>query len=74
MVSSMTDADHCAQNAIAERVNGVLKDEFFLDAQFHDFHQAWFAIRSAVDLYNTERFHMSLGYSTPQQVHFLAAA
>lgn len=31
ILSSMTDADHCYQDALAERVNGILKDEFDLD-------------------------------------------
>ena len=34
MIPSMTDENHCYQNAIAERVNGILKDEFNLDAVF----------------------------------------
>ncbi len=34
MEISMTEENHCYENAIAERVNGILKDEFLLDAKF----------------------------------------
>jgi putative transposase len=30
----MTEENHCYENAIAERVNGILKDEFYLDQTF----------------------------------------
>jgi len=69
MLSSMTDADHCAQNAVAERVNGILKGEFFIDTNFANIQQARMAIKHAVKIYNYERPHMSLGYSTPFQVY-----
>ncbi len=70
MISSMTDDNHCAQNAIAERINGILKGEFFIDAEFIDFGQAKAAIRNAIEIYNHKRPHMSLGYSTPYDVYF----
>lgn len=69
MVPSMTDENHCYQNAVAERVNGILKMEFFIDATFRDFHQAMFAISDAIRVYNTRRTHWSLGLKTPQQVY-----
>jgi hypothetical protein len=31
---SMTEENHCYENALAERVNGILKDEFYLDQTF----------------------------------------
>jgi len=59
MVSSMTDADHCYQNAIAERVNGILRDEFNLDAEFLTFEQMRAAVVHAIMVYNTKRTHWS---------------
>lgn len=69
MESSMTDADHCYQNAIAERINGILKDEFNLDAEFLDMNQLRTAVEQAVEVYNTIRTHWSLGLRTPQQMY-----
>jgi len=34
---SMTEDNHCYENSKAERVNGILKDEFYLDSTFNDF-------------------------------------
>ena len=70
VVSSMTDADHCAQNAMAERVNGILKDEFYLDLRFRSFKQAHKAVTNAICIYNSYRPHLSLGMKTPNQIHF----
>jgi transposase InsO family protein len=70
LVSSMTDADHSAQNAMAERMNGILKDEFFLDICFNSFEQARVAIANAIQIYNTYRPHQSLNWNTPDSVHF----
>lgn len=70
---SMTEIDHCAENAQAERVNGILKQEYFLNYEFQTVDQAIKAIDEAVCLYNTRRPHRSLGLRTPEQVHSLAA-
>ncbi|MDR2362708.1 MAG: integrase core domain-containing protein [Prevotellaceae bacterium] len=37
---SMTEENHCYENALAERMNGILKDEYSLDATFADYGQA----------------------------------
>ena len=73
MVSSMTDADHCYQNAIAERVNGILKDEFNLDAEFLTFNQMGAAVAHAIMVYNTKRTHWSLDLLTPAEMFVQAA-
>ena len=73
IMPSMTDESHCYQNAIAERVNGILKLEFYLDSTFKNFDQAAFAIAEAVRLYNTRRTHWSLGLRTPEQMYREAA-
>ncbi len=57
---------------MAERVNGILKEEFFLDGLFVDEAQARAALREAVWLYNERRPHLSLDYRTPSQVHAMA--
>jgi putative transposase len=69
MESSMTDADHCYQNAIAERINGILKDEFDLDAEFADINHVRTSVQQAVEVYNTMRTHWSLGLRTPQEMY-----
>lgn len=68
MLPSMTDAAHCYQNAVAERVNGILKDEFDLDAVFPTFTAAHEAVAHAVTIYTTVRPHWSLDLQTPQAV------
>lgn len=73
MLSSMTDESHCYQNAIAERVNGILKMEFNLDAVFESFEQVRRATAKAILVYNTKRTHWSLGLKTPEQVFREAA-
>lgn len=66
---SMTEENHCYENAIAERVNGILKDEFYLDQNFFDVKHAQRAAKSAIKLYNELRLHLSLNYKTPEMVY-----
>ena len=66
---SMTEKDHCAENALAERMNGILKSEYSLDAEFHTKEQARATVHEAVHLYNTRRPHLALKYRFPQEVH-----
>jgi putative transposase len=73
MLSSMTDDNHCYQNAVAERVNGILKDEFYLDSVFCDKRVMQRAIRQAIFVYNNIRLHRSLGLNTPDSVYKSAA-
>jgi putative transposase len=65
----MTEENHCYENAIAERVNGILKDEFYLDQTFFDVAHAQRATKSAIKLYNEVRLHLSLNYKTPENVY-----
>ena len=71
---SMTEENHCYENSTAERVNGILKDEFYLDNTFHNFDQAYQAVRSGVNIYNEKRPHWALKLLTPEQVHSGKAA
>ena len=59
------------QNAIAERVNGILKAEFGLNKSFESIEKAKETVNSAVELYNNKRPHSSLNYLTPNQAHQL---
>ena len=68
MRCSMTDGYDCYQNALAERVNGILKDEFLFVLP-DDGAQARLLVDQAVYLYNEERPHLTLNYLTPNQVH-----
>ena len=70
---SMTEELHCYENAMAERVNGILKQEYGIGCRFRNKRQAREAVRQAVYLYNTRRPHMSLGYRTPAKRHGDAA-
>jgi IS30 family transposase len=67
---SMTENGDPYENAIAERVNGILKDEFNLDATFDSFSHAEEKVRISIDTYNMHRPHLSLNYKTPFNVHF----
>ena len=73
MEISMTEENHCYENAMAERVNGILKDEFFLDQTFINVNHAKRATKNAIKLYNNKRLHLSLEYKTPNYVHQYAA-
>ena len=66
---SMTEDNHCYENATAERVNGILKQEYGLHMTFRNIEQARRAIAQAVCMYNNRRPHMSLQYRTPAEVH-----
>ena len=65
---SMTEENHCYENAIAERVNGILKDEFYLDQCFFTLRHASIATKNAIKIYNGKRLHVSLAYKTPNMV------
>lgn len=66
---SMTQSGSPYDNAMAERVNGILKTELGLDQTFTGYSAAVAVVHQAVDAYNRLRPHMSLGYLTPDEVH-----
>jgi len=70
---SMTEIDHTAENALAERMNGILKQEYGLDAEFESKEQAREAVKQAIYLYNYRRPHLALNYAMPALVHSFAA-
>jgi transposase InsO family protein len=67
---SMTQTGNPLHNAIAERVNGILKAEL-LQSQYSDFKQATYSIDAAITVYNTQRLHSSINMLTPNQAHHL---
>lgn len=66
---SMGAVGNAYDNAVAERVNGILKLEFLLDQRFPNAAAAHKAVRQAISLYNTKRPHLSLDYATPAAVY-----
>jgi putative transposase len=67
---SMTQTGNPLHNAIAERVNGILKMEL-LQTNYSDFKVASDSISAAINIYNTQRLHSSINMLTPQQAHSL---
>lgn len=66
--SSMTDGYDCYQNALAERINGILKTEFLLHHP-DSLSEARIMLKEAVTIYNEQRPHTALQYKTPDAVH-----
>ena len=66
---SMTEHGDPRENAIAERVNGILKVEWLYDMQLHSIDEAFQAIKKIVHIYNTERPHLSINMLTPEEAH-----
>lgn len=65
---SMTDGYDCYQNALAERMNGILKEEFLI-YPCNTREELALLVKQAVESYNNQRPHLSLKMLTPQQVH-----
>lgn len=69
---SMTEENHCYENAVAERVNGILKAEFGLGKILPSLEFARKSVRQSVQIYNQERLHTSLNYKTPDSIYHAA--
>ena len=65
---SMTDGYDCYQNALAERVNGILKEEFLIH-QCKNRTELEQLIKEAINSYNNNRPHLSLNMKTPNFIH-----
>ena len=68
IASSMTDGYDCYQNALAERVNGILKNEFLIH-KYRTRSDLETVLKESIEAYNTLRPHLSLGMKTPEEVH-----
>jgi transposase InsO family protein len=69
IMPSMTEKYDPYENAIAERINGVLKQEFGIARKIKDFEVKKELIKSAIKIYNTKRPHLSNHMLTPMQMH-----
>jgi len=72
MLCSMTGKAHCFDNAVAERVNGILKQEFGLSKVLPSLKVAQELAADAIRIYNSRRLHKSLQYKTPDAVYHAA--
>jgi len=68
---SMTECGNPRENAIAERVNGILKMEWLNDENFYGISDARVRIAEVIDIYNNKRPHLSLNYATPDQAYLM---
>jgi putative transposase len=71
---SMTERGDPYENAIAERVNGILKTEFGLDKAFRNLEEAKQEVDNTIKIYNEQRPHSSCNYLTPGQAHLQKGA
>jgi putative transposase len=65
----MTENGDPLENAIAERVNGIIKGEYLFDCEIKTLSKAKEILKSVVKLYNEDRPHSSIGNAAPSQVH-----
>jgi transposase InsO family protein len=67
---SMTDKGDPYENAIAERVNGIIKTEWLYQMRLTSLESALETIGEIVRVYNEQRPHLSVGMLTPMQARF----
>lgn len=65
---SMTQSGDPLENALAERVNGILKEEL-LEKVYPTFQEAQMAVATAISIYNHQRPHLSVDMLTPVEAH-----
>ena len=68
VLPSMTDGYDCYQNALAERINGILKQEFLFH-KCNNKNDLDKLVKESIKIYNEKRPHLSLGMKTPNFVH-----
>lgn len=66
---SMTESGDPLENAIAERINGILKNEWIYDCKLKSWKETILFIDRIINLYNNQRPHQSIGYMVPNVVH-----
>ncbi|MFD0834589.1 integrase core domain-containing protein [Mariniflexile aquimaris] len=66
---SMTESYDPYQNAVAERVNGILKQEFLMNTKNIDIKTMKALIKQSIEIYNHYRPHWSCNMFTPNQMH-----
>ena len=65
---SMAEKGNPYENAIAERINGIVK-QMGLDRTFATFEDVEKAVAETIDIYNNQRLHSSINYLTPSAAH-----
>ncbi|WP_170234024.1 integrase core domain-containing protein [Bizionia myxarmorum] len=70
---SIPEENQCYENAMAERVNGILKEEFYIDQTFANVVHAKNATKNAINLYNQISLPLTLDFKTPYMVCKLTA-
>jgi len=66
---SMTENGDPLENAVAERINGIIKEEYLETYEINNLKDAKGLLQAVVDLYNNERPHMSISNFTPNRIH-----
>jgi putative transposase len=66
---SMTENGDPYENAVAERINGILKYEFLIVDGFKNHQEAMTVIKESIEIYNEKRPHMSCQMLTPNHAH-----
>ncbi len=66
---SMTENGDPLENAIAERINGIMKEEYLKNLKIKNIIKARTELEKAIDLYNNHRPHLSCNYHTPNEIH-----
>jgi len=74
MQISMSSKGNPYENAVAERINGILKQEYLLGQMYSTRTELEKAVKEAINSYNNKRPHISLGYKTPAAVYNLSRA
>lgn len=69
IIPSMTQNSDPYENAVAERINGILKQEFYIDKYNQDLDTTKRFVKEAINTYNTKRPHYSNNMLTPNQMH-----
>lgn len=68
---SMTQSGDPLENPVAERINGIIKEEYLKHNEIQNQNQALEVLQQGVQLYNDERPHLSNNFLTPKQAHQL---
>ena len=67
----MTQSGDPYDNALAERMNRIIKEEFLENRSFFKHQDAYIAVERAIQIYNMQYPHGSLDYKTPNAVHIM---
>jgi hypothetical protein len=66
---SMTENGNPRENAVAERMNGILKTEWLYESKPRTWQETVSFVGKIIDLYNHQRPHQSIGYMVPAFIH-----